>query len=464
MPKIKIKNQEIANEFLIDDRFHKNLLYCISFDQFYLYNEGHYEELSTNKFAGVVWNFIRESHSELNITAALVKDVVEQIKWGAPRKVEDMNTPYIAFLDKLYNMDTFKAEEFDRAKIAIHYLKFRYEDIDQAIPKWHYFLKTTMVKPDGKTDDELINLVQEMFGFYLLNNLKAHKVFFLVGQGANGKSVMLNVLESLIGESSLSAMSIQTLTTNQFATSNLIGRKVNICNEEESKYLRSDKFKALISGDLIDAERKHEQRFAFRPTTKYLFASNMFPTFDGINYGIKRRLTIIPFNRIFKNKEQDKELADKLRQELPGIISWAIAGAQQLVKNSYEFTETEATNQTGMELESSISSAIMFFREHYEVDPKKENFVSHDEIYGKYTGWCTKNGKKQMSLHVFLKDIRNNLNVESGIERTRDMTVQRGIYIKDFILETLIDEDKAVDEAKQALEDSNAQQTLMVTI
>jgi putative DNA primase/helicase len=204
-------------------------------------------------------------------------------------------------------------------------------------------------------------------------------------------------------------MSIQHLTLNQFATSGLIGKKINICNEEESKYLRSDRFKALVSGDLIQAERKHENQFAFRPKTKYLFASNRLPTFEGINYGLKRRMIIVPFKRMFQVKDQNKNMLSELLSELPGIIGWAISGAKRLVDNNYQFSETESSDLCKIEFENFTSSTYMFFRENFETDDT--GWISNKQMYQEYVDWCRENGKKAMSSTGFGRDL-----VQLGVE------------------------------------------------
>lgn len=408
--RVKPHNQEVAEGFLADDRYKKNLLYCRSWDTFFLYANGWYGQVDSRSMDYLIWEFSKNKYEALNLTAALVRDIVTQIKWMAPRQMEEITTPYIALNDVLVNMDTFEFEPFDRDRVAIHHIDCDSDKLNMPIPKFTAFLQTTLVTDDIKTDQELLTLVQEMFGYYLLNNLHAQVVFFLVGQGANGKSVMLHILEQMIGTHFVSAMSIQTLTLNQFATSGLIGKKVNICNEEESKYLRSDKFKALISGDLIQAERKYEGQFTFRPRTKYIFASNQMPTFDGINHGIRRRMMIVPFKRIFKPEEQRKTLVAELTTEVPGILQWALIGAKRLVKQNYQFSKSLAAAQSAEEFENYTSSAIMFFREGYVHDI--DGFMDNEDIYKEYQDWCSRTGKRPLSMTHFNRDLRDNLGVK----------------------------------------------------
>ncbi len=52
-----------------------------------------------------------------------------------------------------------------------------------------------------------------------------------------------------------------------------------------------------------------------------------------------RRIDIVDFKRIFKEEEQDKDLKNKLRAEIPYIINWALKGLMSLRKNNLEIHE-----------------------------------------------------------------------------------------------------------------------------
>ena len=67
-----------------------------------------------------------------------------------------------------------------------------------------------------------------MFGNALLATLEAHATFFLVGKGANGKSVLLEVLRHMMGEKFCASVSIESMTTNRFTTYSLICKKINL--------------------------------------------------------------------------------------------------------------------------------------------------------------------------------------------------------------------------------------------
>jgi putative DNA primase/helicase len=428
----QVKNQEIADTILSDEKYADNLLYCTSHDLFYLYQDGIYVAYQPEATAATVYSYLISGFPEKNITKQIVMDIVAQMKWACKRKVETMVSPYIAFTDQLYNCETFAYEPFDRNRVCIFRLPFASIELSDPCPRWHRFLNEVLVF-DGTTkpDPELTTVMQEIFGFYLLPDLKAHKVFFLVGGGANGKSVLLNVLESMLGDDQVSAMSVQTLTTNHFATSALIGKKLNVCNEEESKYMRSDRFKALISGDRIDGERKYGDRFSFRPTTKYIFATNEMPTFDGLNMGLRRRIVIVPFHRTLQDHEQNRNLTQELLTELPGIVAWALAGARKLVEQKYLFSEAKAIRTSATEFESAISSPLMYFREEWQVDIFNEQWVATTDLYQKYANWCIAVGKKSMSRISFLRELQRTLGLKvTNPRRLPDGQHSRGLFVK----------------------------------
>lgn len=410
----KARNHEIADKFIKTQPYLDDLVYCLAYDSFYEWKEGWYKLMTSHELKRTVQKFLIKHFSELNINMALISDVTSQIKLMCIRQEEEEHTNFLAFNDGLLNLNTFEMEDIDRNIFATFHFDCLSTDLKMDTPNFEHFLKTSLIqinKPEIP-DEELISFVQEMFGVFLLDNMDAASAFFLVGNGSNGKSVLTYTLQALFGREFCSAMSIQTLTTRPFAVEHLIGKKINISNEEESKYMQADKFKALITGDMVEAERKFGANFEFIPRTKYIFSSNNMPTFGGIDYGLKRRIKIIPFYRKFKPGEGDPKLRDKIKAEIPGIIRWAIEGAKRLMENNYVFTTSTAIRRSLDEFEAESSSSLRFARDHYTVS--KEGFVSNDYLYGCYKDWCYACGKKALNKFGFLKDLQDNID---GLER-----------------------------------------------
>lgn len=428
-----IQNSDVANDFALDPKHIDEVIYIKDIDAFGWYDaeRGYFEILDQDKMQERIYFYALEKGRK-GLTKQITADIVQQIKWTIKRKVKSIVTNYIAFKDKLLNLNTFEFEDFDVKKYAFNFIDVLSTEINTQDPvTFKKYLETTLVTKDLQTDTELINVVQEMFGFYFINDLKAESVFFLVGDGANGKSRMTEVIENIVGERFTSNMSIEEMTMDKFATSDLVGKKINICREEESKFVKSSLFKALVTGDTISAVRKFGARFSFKPTAKQLYASNNPPTFEGAGYALTRRIKIIPFNRKFKPEEKDVFLEEKLKKELPGIVAWTIEGAKRLIANNYCFSYSKQMEAKTREFESNLSSAVMYVREKWV--EHESGFVPNDDLYADYVLWCSLNGRKAMNSHNFFKDIANTLVMDSALKYHGDKgKTVRGRLLRPF--------------------------------
>jgi putative DNA primase/helicase len=86
------------------------------------------------------------------------------------------------------------------------------------------------------------------------------------------------------------------------------------------------KLKDLTGGDKLSGRFLHQEFFDFLPTHKLIIRGNHKPVINGTDEGIWRRLRLIPFIVTIPPDEQDQALVEKLRQELPGILRWAVHG------------------------------------------------------------------------------------------------------------------------------------------
>jgi putative DNA primase/helicase len=413
-----------------------------SSDTFYYYHDelGYFKMLQRKELSKEVYMFLCLNMAK-NISDSMVQDFIKQIKYRVYRTMEIADAPYIAMQKKkLLDIQTFEIIDADNIIPS-----FSYIDVDpdvlanfngNAPPLFDKFLSEVLVTKSLAHDTDMRLLIQEMIGYYLLPTLEAHATFFLVGCGQNGKSVLLNVMRKMIGEEFIEAMSIEKLTTNDFAASSLIGKKINICLEEESSYVKSDKFKAMVSGDPISVERKYGDSFMWTPTVKYVFATNEMPTFSGLNYGLVRRIKIIPFNRLISEERKDTKLTEKLSAELSGILAWSIAGAKRLVDNGFKFTACEQSDLKIGEFKENISAAILFFNERYEVCPGF--FTSNEEVYDEYVAWCERRGKKRQSYYVFIKDVETHTQLPNiqGQDESGKTTDGKAVKLKSYGRET----------------------------
>jgi len=445
-------NRDIALEIINHTDYNDVLLYHIFYDCFYFFKGGYWEIMSEREITILISNFIGSQYPKIKITMAQIFDIKNFLKIHCLRQIEEEEDQYIAFKDRLLNTNTMNTIPFDKEKLCVFHVPYNYEDIKINIPNWERFLQTSLVMRENviEPDIELISLAQEMFGYFFSSSKNLQNIgtaWFLIGDGSNGKTIMLNRLEDIFRKRYCSSFTIQALTVEQFNLPGIINKKINISNEDESKYIRSDKFKALITGQMVQTARKFGQSFEFSPKTKYAFASNKLLSFETMDYALKRRIKILPFFRRFLPHEKDFTLEAKLKLETAGIIGWALEGLKRLQRNNYIFSEAKATNQALKEFESETSSAIRFIEENYLVTQDEDVGVINDYLYSTYKNWCEKNGKKPLSSFNFQGDIARNID---GIKLIRLKNPEgKRMYARNFVLKE--DEEEEIDISKLLL-------------
>jgi len=114
----------------------------------------------------------------------------------------------------------------------------------------------------------------------------------------------------------------------------LAGSRLVIASEtEKGRRLNENLVKDMVSGDTVTARFLYEEAFEFTPTHKIWMYGNHKPTITGDDFGIWRRMRLIPFDVIIPEVKRDPRLPEKLRDELPGILAWAVRGAIEWYKN-----------------------------------------------------------------------------------------------------------------------------------
>jgi putative DNA primase/helicase len=185
---------------------------------------------------------------------------------------------------------------------------------------------------DVFVDEEVASAFQRIAGYWLSGRTDEQKIFIASGTGANAKSLMTNILAEALGEFARHtpmATFLQRRTdaaTNDLAALN--GTRLVIANEgNPGQKLDTALVKSMTGGDPITARRLYRDFVTFTPHFKPLIVSNHLPEIDGNDPAIWRRIFVIPFPRVFAPEEQDPQLPQKLRAELPGILRWAVEGA-----------------------------------------------------------------------------------------------------------------------------------------
>jgi P4 family phage/plasmid primase-like protien len=267
-------------------------------------------------------------------------------------------------------------------------------------------------------DAERLGLLQEFFGYTLIGSTDAQMCLVLVGEGGNGKSVVLAGLHALLGADNVSTVPLEDFG-GRFAMAQTLGKLANICAEVgELDRTAEGTLKAFVSGDRMSFERKGKDGFSARPTARLVLSTNNVPRFADRSEGVWRRLLLVPFNRRVPSSERrpglDKPEFWLCGGELPGMLNWALEGLRRQRANNFLFTLPAACRAAleAHRLESDPCRA--FLVEHYKADPKAGPLASA-EVYQHYKKWCEENGHKAvLAASNFGKQVRRVFKLEES--------------------------------------------------
>jgi putative DNA primase/helicase len=248
-------------------------------------------------------------------------------------------------------------------------------------PQFREFLEDVM--PQERDRKKL----QEFAGYTLMHwRIKWDKALFIVGPQASGKSTFADTLRALHGDQNVCSVAPQQLT-ERFGGAELYGKWVNIRNDIPAESVsRTGTIKEIIAGDPIKAEKKGQDPFHFKPTAKHLFVANQLPDTENDDAAFYRRILLIPFPHTVPRQERDLELEEKLQDELPGILNWALDGLKRLQQQG-GFTGDVGPSQTAEKWDKWGHTVDRFYQACIEIDPDA-NPIPKDTLYGLYRQFC----------------------------------------------------------------------------
>ena len=196
-------------------------------------------------------------------------------------------------------------------------------------PRWERFLVEVFAG-----DMELIAWLQRLVGYCLTGDVREHVVAVLHGTGGNGKDTFIKPLVRVLGDHALASPFATFMRTrdegrprNDLARLHR-ARLVVASESSEDRRLDEAVVKLVSGGGRVPARFLFGEFFEYAPRFKVWLVTNHRPRIDGNDDAIWRRLREIPFEVSFIGRE-DRTLDDKLADELPGILTWAVTGCCQ---------------------------------------------------------------------------------------------------------------------------------------
>jgi putative DNA primase/helicase len=200
-------------------------------------------------------------------------------------------------------------------------------DPDAACPRFDAFLAE--VQPDA----EVRRFLQRWFGLSM-SGVPIQRLVFFYGMGANGKSVLVDLIMRILADYA-ATVRIESLTgTNRRgggdATPDLIpligARGARTSEPDQGTRLQEGLIKELTGGEPILVRALHSDFVEIQPHFKLTMSGNHKPEIRGTDDGIWRRVTLVDWPVQIPEARRNPRLAEELFDEAPGILNWLVEG------------------------------------------------------------------------------------------------------------------------------------------
>lgn len=395
-------------------------------DSVYKWDGEKYSALDDNLLLG----YIHKMYKPLPATIGIARETLDLItahKRVVVDRNEDISMRYLNFqngiLDKRENVLLEKTDKF----FFRYCLSFNYDD-RALCPKFDEFMSQVSCG-----DKEIEQTLLE-FGGYCLSGDDSweHKALIIYGDGANGKSTFLSVLKALAGSQNCTALGIRKLAEPN--TARLIeGKLFNAADETPVDAFRKhgELFKNLVAGGEIDAHKKYHDSYEFRNRAKIVFSCNDLPGISGTDYGISRRLILVPFNARFFDAA-NKFILDDLLSELPGIFNkmWR---EYLKAKERKSIAVPSSSEELVEDLRYNSNPVMSFLADACKITKVDTDIVWSKDMYVAYCNYCQENGIRHVTSKILLCRELSKLSVRMGFDKHRDDLARgfRGIVIRE---------------------------------
>ncbi|WP_186150771.1 phage/plasmid primase, P4 family [Burkholderia gladioli] len=244
-------------------------------------------------------------------------------------------------------------------------------------------------------DEEMVAFMYRAMGYMLLG--KPNEQIFLIfhgESGSNGKSVLTEVLSSVLAEYAMMLPTTTIMTKSHVndgatpALARLQHKRLAIVAEPNRKHDLDSGMIKLMTGD-----RRMSIRNNYGPARDILLefvllmVTNFLPNVAANDNGIWRRIQIVPFNRKFGPDEIDPNLIEKLRAEASGILNVLLDGAADYLRGGLRIPAKITT--MNQQQRHQLDPIEIFLEEMMIRSPDAE--TSLKIIYSGYEAWKKSN-------------------------------------------------------------------------
>lgn len=395
----------------------------------FMYNGKFYCALSEEMAGTMIFQTYRKEMISHANSLQLIRTTVALLRYCVDTQIEEfpINDHIVVFENGTLEVDKGHFRKNSPLDLASSALGIKYDPKCREMPYTKGFLKTI-----ANGDNELYQLMLQVIGYILSNDVKAKSFFYLEGVGDAGKSRFCDLVASFFpssGPNKVARIALQDLG-GKFAMGNLVNAKLNISEDLPDSPLSAttvSRIKMISDANCLEAEAKYVQATSFKPTCKLLFASNHPLRIKEHDAAFINRIVYIPFMRAIPKHKQDKDILAKMQKELPALFNHAFVAYKKLVDSGYVWTGEDRFKPEICVINSGISiDKELILRRFVEncCYFKEGCIISTSELQEAYQMFCQRSGYTPIAGDRFSRELYALL--PSTVSRTKIGNRQRG--------------------------------------
>lgn len=333
---------------------------------------------------------------------------------------------FIAFKNGIYDLNTDALLPFSPEIVITNMIPWDYN------PSAYSELADRTLDKIACNDEQVRTILEECIGscFYRSNTLGGGKAFILTGEGSNGKSTFIAMMQHLLDEGNIAALDLKELD-QKFQNAALFGKLANLGDDISDEFIvNASIFKKFVTGERVQVQNKGEKPFEFNNYAKFLFSANNIPRIKDKTGAVLRRLLIVPFNAEFSKDDPDYDSNIKYKLQEQEVMEYLIVLGIRALKNVIKnkgFTESPKVQQQLKEYEESNNPILGFFEECQMEDFPIENEQS-DKVFRRYKEYCLANNFNPMSKAEFSRQLCRKLGMTTKTKKIKGKVFR--IYVR----------------------------------
>lgn len=330
----------------------------------------------------------------------ILEDAVELFHEYRPDFLEVLDTANkLVFTNGVFDFDTMSFNDGKPEDYMSMQLKIPYHPVDETSADYQFVMSfMSAIQPDEATRDYLLTVLS----LCLTTNTKLQQFWILTGEGANGKSKLMNFLMEALGDyfgtAPAALLTRRREDANQANESLSALERVRIAVFSEgssAEVLQVNTMKLFSGEDLISTRGLHEKQKRWRAAFKCFLVCNDIPNLDDSSWAAWRRLMVIHFPTSFVDnpirpheREKDPDVGEKLSRCTVTFIGILIEYFRGFLLRGVRVPHAVAAATQKYQTENDIFKE---FRDQYILD-EHGSFMKWKDLSPAFSAWARGQG------------------------------------------------------------------------